>query len=184
MERPSEPLVYVSLGTLFNRDVELFRLLFKALRSTNMRAIVSAGSAAIDPSFPAAPPNVDLRPWVPQLDVLRQSTVCVTRGGINTVTESLSTGVPLVVIPHMSEQEIVASRVEELGVGIRLGRANLTASRIGAAICEVAGDERFSRRTAPVRDSFLAAGGVDRAVSAIDAFARLSFVGPLPLRQR
>jgi MGT family glycosyltransferase len=173
VERPSAPLAYVSLGTLFNRDTELFRLVFKALASTDMRAIVSAGSAAIDPSFPVPPPNVDLRPWVPQLDVLRQSTVCVTRGGMNTVTESLAMGVPLVVIPHMSEQEIVASRVEELGVGIRLGRADLTASRINAAICQVAGDERFSRQTAPVRDSFRAAGGVDRAVSAIDAFARL-----------
>jgi MGT family glycosyltransferase len=173
VERPSAPLAYVSLGTLFNRDTELFRLVFKALASTNMRAIVSAGSPAIDPSFPAPPPNVDLRPWVPQLDVLRQSTVCVTRGGMNTVTESLAMGVPLVVIPHMSEQEIVASRVEELGVGIRLDRADLTASRISAAICQVAGDERFSRQTAPVRDSFRAAGGVDRAVRAIDAFARL-----------
>jgi MGT family glycosyltransferase len=168
-ERVSAPLVYASFGTLFNRDTKLFRLLFEALESTKMRAIVSAGATAIDRTVPAPPPNVDIRAWVPQLEILRQSTVCVTRGGMNTVTESLAMGVPLVVIPHMSEQEIVARRVEELGVGIRLGRADLTPGRLSAAICAIVGNERFSRQIAPVRDSFLTAGGADQAVSAIHA---------------
>lgn len=171
VDRQSAPLAYVSLGTVFNRDPGLFGLLFKALASADMRAIVSTGSAAIDPSLPTPPANVDLRSWVPQLDVLRQSTVCVTHGGMNTVTESLAMGVPLVVIPHMSEQEIVARRVEELGVGVRLDRKGLTPDRLTDAIRRVAVDEQFSRQTAPVRESFRAAGGVERAVSATEAFA-------------
>jgi MGT family glycosyltransferase len=168
----SAPLAYVSLGTLFNRDTELFELLFEALRSVGIGAIVSTGAGRIDDSFPAPPPNIDLRSWVPQLDVLRQSTVCVTRGGMNTVTESLAMGVPLVIIPHMSEQHIVATRAEELGVGIRLARPALTATRLSAAIREVTTDERYARATAPVRDSFQAAGGVREAVRAIDAYWR------------
>jgi len=41
---------------------------------------------------------------------------------MNSVSESLYHGVPVVVIPQMGEQEIVGRRVEELGAGLCLAR--------------------------------------------------------------
>ena len=41
----------------------------------------------------------------------------VTHGGMNSVSESLYNGVPVLVIPHLGEQALVGRRAEELGAG-------------------------------------------------------------------
>ena len=46
--------------------------------------------------------------------------VFVTHGGMNSVSESLVCGVPMVVIPVMSDQPVNARCIEKLGVGKRL----------------------------------------------------------------
>ena len=45
-------------------------------------------------------------------DRLQRAAAFVTHGGMNSVSESLRMGVPMVTVPQMGEQEIVSRRVE------------------------------------------------------------------------
>ena len=116
------------------------------------------------------PPNFIVASHVPQLAVLQRVKAFVTHGGMNSVSESLYYGVPVVVIPQMSEQEIVGRRVEELGAGICLTNAEATAGKLRESVQRLLADEGFRRQVAPVRESFQTAGGVARAADAIRAF--------------
>jgi MGT family glycosyltransferase len=165
-------LVYVSLGTLFNADATFFRACFEAFRDMDVRVIMSIGSNVSEASLGPAPPNFSVQAFVPQLDVLQRASVFVTHGGMNSVSESLYYGVPLVVIPQMGEQELVGRRVEQLGAGLYLAKAKATAATLRESVERVLGDERFRKQAAVVRESFLAAGGVTRAADAIMAFTR------------
>jgi len=165
-------VIYVSLGTLFNAEPAFYRSCFEAFGGRNARVVVSIGTAISEGSLGAAPANFVVRPWVPQLEVLRRASVFVSHGGMNSVSESLYSGVPLVVVPQMGEQEIVGHRVEGLGAGLCLAKKHVTADRLRQCVDRVLGDDGFRKQAAAVRRSFEAAGGADRGADAILAFTR------------
>ncbi|MEO6235622.1 MAG: macrolide family glycosyltransferase [Vicinamibacterales bacterium] len=164
------PLVYVSLGTLFNADPSFYRTCFTAFGDMNVRVVMSIGSNVDEGSLGAPPANFSIHRHVEQLDVLSRAAVFVTHGGMNSVSESLYCGVPLIVVPQMSEQELVGHRVEALGAGVYLPRAEVTASTLHDAVAHVLADDDFRVQVGVVRDSLLSAGGVARAADAIAAF--------------
>jgi MGT family glycosyltransferase len=165
-------IVYVSLGTLFNTDAAFYRNCFEAFRGRNFQVILSVGANIPMESLGAAPPNFIVQSHVPQLEVLRRAAVFLTHGGMNSVSESLSYGVPVVVVPQMSEQEIVGRRVEELGAGLCLAKRDATPEKLRASVQRLLAEEAFRRQAAVVGESFQSAGGAARAASAILPFTR------------
>lgn len=165
-------LVYVSMGTLFNTDTTFYRNCFEAFRGEDFQVIMSTGEKLSEGNLGPAPPNFIVQPHVPQLEVLKRACAFVTHGGMNSVSESLYYGVPVVVIPQMSEQEIVGRRVEELGAGLYLTKSEATAEKFRESVHRLFRGDQFREQTALVRESFLAAGGVVRAAKAILEFTR------------
>ena len=165
-------LVYVSLGTLFNTDAAFYRDCLAAFRDDDVRVIVAIGKTVTADSLGAIPPNVTVAPWVPQLDVLRRASVFVSHGGMNGVGESLHYGVPLVIVPQMGEQELVAAQVQRLGAGVRLPRNRVTPESLRAAVQRVLNERAFRDRAVAIGDSFKAAGGAGLGADAILAFTR------------
>ena len=163
-------IVYISLGTLFNADAAFYRRCFDAFRNQDVQVVMSVGANVSVESLSPVPPNFIVQPHVPQLEVLERAAAFVTHGGMNSVSESLFYGVPVVVIPQMSEQEIVARRVEQLGAGICLTKAEATSDTLRESVRRLLADEGFRRQAAPVRESFQTAGSVVRAADAIRAF--------------
>jgi MGT family glycosyltransferase len=167
-----QPVVYVSLGTLFNADPSFFRNCFEAFGRMDIRVVMSIGSNVSEAGLGPVPLNVSVQPYVPQLEVLRRASAFVTHGGMNSVSESLYYGVPLVVVPQMGEQEVVGRRVEELGAGLYLAKAEATADRLRESVQQVLAEGRFRDQARVVRQSFRTSGGVARAADAIAAFTR------------
>lgn len=165
-------VVYVSLGTLFNTDATFYRTCFEAFRGEDVRVIMSVGEQVSWESLGPAPLNFIVQTHVPQLEVLGRASVFVTHGGMNSVSESLYHGVPVVVIPQMGEQAIVGRRVEELGAGLYLMKGEATAGKLRESVQRLLAEDRFGQQAAVVRESFQMAGGVARAADAILAFTR------------
>jgi len=165
-------VVYASLGTLFNTDTGFYRRCFEAFQGEDCQVILSVGANVVPESLGPAPANFIVRAHVPQLEVLQRATAFVTHGGMNSVSESLYYGVPVVVIPQMSEQAIVGRRVEELGAGLFIGKDEVTAERMRDAVRRLLTEGRFRAQAGIVRESFQEAGGVGRAADAIIAFTR------------
>jgi MGT family glycosyltransferase len=133
---------------------------------------MSIGTTLRPESLGTPPANVALRPYVPQLQVLSRAAAFVTHGGMNSVSESLAFGVPLVTVPQMSEQLVVGRRVEDLGAGLFLAPEAVSAETLRNAIRRVRADAGYRRAAATIGDSFRAAGGVRMAVDAIERFVR------------
>lgn len=169
-ETSTDPLVYISLGTLFNADAAFFRACFDAFRNESMRVIMSIGTNVPVADLGPLPPNFVVESHVPQLDVLSRASVFITHGGMNSVSESLYHGVPVVVVPQMSEQAIVGARAEELGAGMCLAKDQATPEHLRVSVGRLLGDGRFRRQAAVLGQSLRTAGGPSRAADVIHAF--------------
>jgi demethyllactenocin mycarosyltransferase len=60
--------------------------------------------------------------------------------------EALSFGLPIVAIPQMSEQEVTANRLAELGLGVVITREQTTARSLVDAVTKVTGDKELASR--------------------------------------
>jgi hypothetical protein len=119
LDRP-DPIVLVSLGTLHAGSDDFFRTCFEVLADLPARVLLAVGSHT-DPARLGRPPaNTLVRGSVPQLEVLRRTSVFVTHGGMNSVMEGLAHAVPLVVIPQQFEQLVIGQAVADRGAGVVL----------------------------------------------------------------
>jgi len=165
-------LVYVSLGTLFNDALPFYRACFEGLSGVDAQIVLSVGSRISLDGLGTPPPNILVRTHVPQLALLERTTAFVTHGGMNSVNESLFHAVPVVVIPQMSEQEIVGRRVEELGAGVFIAKESVTPERLRESVEQVLNDDGFAARAQRLSTSLRAAGGASRAADAVQALVR------------
>jgi zeaxanthin glucosyltransferase len=99
---PSRPLIYASMGTLQNGVERVFQVIAEACAGLDAQLVLSLGTGFENLAPLAGNPIVV--GYAPQLELLRRSALTITHGGLNTVLESLSVGVPLVVIPVTNDQ--------------------------------------------------------------------------------
>jgi len=159
------PLVYVSMGTIFNNQPEFFRSCFDALGGGPYDVILSTGGAR--ESLGAAPANFTVSEFVDQREVLGQASVFISHGGMNGTSESLWNGVPMLVFPQHGDQHLVAARVEELGAGVVLRPPDLEPARLRSAVDLLLSEPRFRAGAGKIAESFHAAGGYRRAADEI-----------------
>jgi MGT family glycosyltransferase len=167
MEKTAEKTVYVSMGTVINRS-EIFKSCVEALAPTGRQIIISTGANDLEPGIQA--PNVSVFRSVDQMAALSISDAFITHCGMNSASEALYYGVPLVLFPQTAEQGAVAKRVEELGAGVML-RSSAPAD-IRCAVETVLGDDRYREAALRISESFKACGGVREAADFIEECGR------------
>jgi len=174
------PLVYISLGTIFNTNPEFYRQCFSAFADHPGQFVLSAGARTDLTALGPIPPNFIVRNFVPQLDLLERSDLFITHGGMNSVHEGLFYGIPLLVVPQQGEQAVVARQVERNGAGLVLGGewpfGRVSADELRAALERMlqggVPNEQFRAAAARLGDALRAAGGPARAAEEIISFAR------------
>jgi UDP:flavonoid glycosyltransferase YjiC (YdhE family) len=113
----TDPLVYLSLGSLGAGDVQLMQKLVDTFAGRPYRVIVSKGPQH---ELIRLADNMVGAEFLPQTSILPMVDLVVTHGGNNTVTECFHFGKPMVVLPLFWDQYDNAQRVHETGYGIRL----------------------------------------------------------------
>lgn len=166
------PIIYVTLGTVFNQDPDFFKTCFAAFGDQPWQVVVATGRPLEERKLGPIPTNFLIRRYVPQLDILQRTSVCVNHGSITTVMESISRGVPMVVIPHAVGQEGSARRVAELGLGILLRKEAVTAESLRDATTRILLDPAFAVRAQQMREEASTSGGCRAATDALQHFAR------------
>jgi MGT family glycosyltransferase len=133
---PSTPLVYVSFGSFLSVRADVLARVVDALRALPVRVALAVGSA--DPAMLGElPPPWLVREFLPQVALLEHTAVAVTHGGNNSVTEALTAGVPMVVLPFSTDQFAGAAAVVDAGVGIALDPNSASPAELGAALAEL-----------------------------------------------
>ncbi len=130
----NKPLIYISFGTVIKGSKRFFKKCFEAFKNENVNVILSVGNSVRLSRLGEIPDNVMVYPYVPQLRVLKSSAVFITHGGMNSISEALSAGVPMIVIPFMSDQPTNARRIEELGLGVQMSYKKLTSDALRTTV--------------------------------------------------
>ena len=116
------PTVLISLSTIsYPRQGELLRRLVDAVGGLPVRAIVTTGSA-LDPERIAAPPNVEVRRFVPHAELLPTVDLVIGHGGHGTTMRALAHGVPVLVVPmsSLADHHLVADAIVAAGAGAQV----------------------------------------------------------------
>jgi MGT family glycosyltransferase len=166
---PGDPLLLISLGTVFNQHPDFYRTCLRAFGDTGWHVLMSIGGRVGAAELGSMPPNVQVAERVPQLDVLAEASVFVTHAGMNSTLEALYFGVPMVAVPQMPEQDANARRIEELGYGRRLAPDKLSAKKLRAAVADVAEDVALRASLATVSASLRARDGATIGADALEA---------------
>jgi MGT family glycosyltransferase len=158
---------YVSLGTMRNDDPSFYRACFSAFSADEWQVIMSVGEQVTLDSLSPIPDNFLVARSVRQTAILPHTDVFVTHGGLNSVMESLTSGVPMVIVPSIKEQQLTAHRVQALGCGVVLGRDSVTAASLLQHASAIADDETIRARLKDIQEKIAAAGGYKLAARAI-----------------
>jgi MGT family glycosyltransferase len=165
------PLVFISLGTTpLNDRPDFFRMCLEAFAGTDWQVAMAIGDRITESELGEIPGNVEVRPFFPQIDVLRHADVFLSHTGMNSTMEALYFEVPIVAFPLQPEQEANARRVQDLGLGRRLPADALSPGLIRTVIADVSNDQEIRRNLETMGRRVRSAGGATAAVDAIEQF--------------
>lgn len=165
LEKKRDKLIYISMGTVNNDMLPLYKRCISALSDTDYQVIMSVGNIVSVDEFGILPENISVFSHVDQIAVLQQADVFLSHCGMNSVSESLYFGVPLVMLPQTSEQRGVAERVYQLGAGIKLDKSDT--SSILNAINKILDDSSYKRNAMEIANGFRRCSGAKGAADKI-----------------
>jgi MGT family glycosyltransferase len=178
--QPGRPLIYVSLGTVFNDDQAFFRACLAAFAGQEVQVVVSTGRRLQASDLEPLPANAIVRDYVPQQAILERASLFITHSGANSVHHALYHGVPLLLVPQQLEQALIAARIAELGAGLILNRRRLSPERIGELARRLLADSAYRGRAAALGKALRQAGGAPQAAAAIETITAASSASPVP----
>ena len=165
IEKTSVKLIYISMGTVNNDLMPVYQACISALANTDYQVIMSVGNLISLSAFGETPKNIMIRPHVDQIAVLQKADVFVSHCGMNSVSESLYHGVPLVMLPQTAEQRGVAERVYQLGAGLKPRKTD--AHSIFNAIQTLITDASYKENANTIANGFKKCSGAKGAAEKI-----------------
>ncbi|MEO6142686.1 MAG: glycosyltransferase [Dermatophilaceae bacterium] len=115
----TRPIVYVSFGSFLSVRSDVLERVARALQGLDVRVAIATGSTSPDELGPC-PASWLVRGFLPQVTLLRRAALAVSHSGNNTVTEALTSAVPLLLLPFSTDQFAGAAAVEAAGFGVAL----------------------------------------------------------------
>ena len=164
-----EPLVYASMGTVLNGNLDVFQTIVTALaKYDDLQLVLSIGDQ-VDPQRIVSPPrNAIIVPRAPQLDLLKLASVCITHAGLNTVLESLAQGVPQVAIPVTFDQPSVAARIAYRQTGVVTSLDKLTPDHLAELLDEVLINPIYRANAKKMQRKIIEANGLAVAADVVE----------------
>ena len=159
------PLIYSSLGTLQNTKTNVFQCFVEACDGLDVQLVIAGRSQE---SLGPLPENVIAAAYAPQLELLEKACLTITHGGLNTVLDSLSCGVPMIVLPLTYEQPAISMRVVRSGTGIMLPPSRLSAQTLRNEIANVRASNAYVVQARKIAAAMRSEGGPAKAVQIIE----------------
>ena len=140
----NKKLVYISLGTIFNDNFEIFKQFVEAFRNwKDFQVVISIGKHFDVKDLGDLPENILAFNFVPQLQILKIADIFIIHGGINSINEAiLLNNLPVIVIPQEIDQFDNAKQIEKLEAGINIDNNNLSPEIIRNAVIKFLENEK------------------------------------------
>jgi UDP:flavonoid glycosyltransferase YjiC (YdhE family) len=174
-ELPAAPVVYFTLGTVFNMESgDLVGRVLSGLRDVPATVVATLGKH-VDPG--PQPPNIRIETHVAHAALFPRCDAVVSHGGSGTVIDALAAGLPQVVLPMGADQPLNAARVEALGAGVVLDPLRVTPAEIGAAVRAVLEQPSYRAAAERARNEVLALPDAAHAVTLLERLSAGSGAG-------
>jgi zeaxanthin glucosyltransferase len=164
-----EPLIYASMGTILNGRLDVFHTIVAALaKHKGLQLVLSVGDQVDPRQIGPAPSNAIIVKQVPQLELLKRTSVCITHAGLNTVLESLAQGVPQVAIPVTYDQPAVAARIAHKQTGVVTSLDKLTADHLSTLLDKVLNNTIYRDNARKLQKAIAEANGLSVAADLVE----------------
>jgi zeaxanthin glucosyltransferase len=164
-----EPIVYASMGTVQNGNAHVFRTIAAAVANHKAAQLVlSIGNVLRPEQIGPVPKNAIVVNHAPQLELLKEASVCITHAGFNTVLEALTQGVPQVAIPVANDQPGVAARIAAHQTGVVTSLEELTVSHLSTLVDEVLNNSMYRDNAHKFRLAIAKTNGLSRAAGLLE----------------
>ncbi len=157
------PTIYVSFGSFLSAREDALRRVVAALKKRPWRVILATGIAAPE-NLGELPAEWLIRPYLPQVAVLDACDAVITHGGNNTMTETLSAGLPMVVGPFSTDQFAGAETLRKNGLAAVFDPNRSTSAEITRAVERVLTDP-YRQRVSTLGVTLRARPGAETAVT-------------------
>ncbi|GAA4252008.1 glycosyltransferase [Dactylosporangium darangshiense] len=165
---PGRRHVLVTMGTL-SMDIakDFYQRVDEALAplGDRLQAVVIAPDRTL--AEPAG--HVLVRRRAPVLDLMPHLDAVVSHGGLNTVSEALVHGVPLIVAPIKGDQALNAEAVRRSGAGLRVSFDHVRPDGLRAGLLRLLDDPAYAAAARAEGDRLLAGGGAEAAALILEA---------------
>ena len=155
----SKPVICISVGTILKGAEKFFRACIDAFRNENVTVVMSVGRKFDMARLGKLPENFIVKNHIPQITVLKQASLFITHGGMNSVSEAMIHGVPMLVIPFVSDQPVNARQVEKLGLGKVLDYKDITADKLRETAMAVMEDHQIRENLQKIQKEIAQAPG-------------------------
>ncbi len=160
-------VVYISMGTINNQCMDFYTKCIEAFADRQYKVVMSVGIKVDIAALGKIPNNIILRNHVPQLEVLKRTAVFISHGGLNSVSEALYYGVPVIAVPQANDQPMVASQLVKLGAGLCLKMSEVTPEILKNSVIELLENNSYKNSSIELGKSLVQAGGYKTAADII-----------------
>jgi MGT family glycosyltransferase len=165
------PVLLVSFGSAFTDRPAAYHAVVEAFADGAWHVVMCIGRHVDRSVLGALPATIEVHTSIPQLDVLSKADAFVSHGGMGGTLEALTHGVPIVAVPEIAEQRIVARQLAALGIGSDLPLDELTAEVLRARVDELARSPDAAAALAAMQRAIQACGGAGAAADIVESFA-------------
>lgn len=163
-------MIYISIGTILGGADEFFHACIDAFRHEGVTVVLSAGQGFDTSRLGRIPEDFIILNHIPQISVLKQADLFITHGGMNSVSEAMTYGVPMLVIPFVSDQPINARQVARLGLEQVLDRKSVSPAALKKMAFSIMADKSISQNVQNMAQIVAAAPGNTGAVRIIEQY--------------
>ena len=141
------PCVYLTLGTFFGGNTEVFRTALAGLANEDIEVVVTVGANNEPAAIGPVPANSRVERYVPQADLLPRCSAVIHHGGAGTMYGSLAHGLPQVVLPQGADNFVNGGLLARCGAGLSIGPEQISPETVCDAVRSVLTDPSY-RHTA------------------------------------
>ncbi|WP_313581906.1 macrolide family glycosyltransferase [Lacrimispora sp.] len=163
-------LIYISLGSLNTDHIDFYNLCISAFRDTDYFVCMSTGKKCDVSELIEIPSNFMVKSYFPQLEVLKRAEVFITHAGFNSVNEALYFGVPMLALPQVNDQHMVAKRIVSMHLGMAESMKELSSEILWTKTEALLSNRQVKESCIQISQKMREAGDLEQVVKKMERY--------------
>lgn len=169
--------IYISLGSLNTDYLEFYKTCISAFHDTDYYVFMSIGKKCEVSKLGKIPSNFHVKNFLPQLEILEHVQAFITHAGFNSVNEALFFGVPMLAIPLINDQYMVAKRITSMKLGISGDMKEISTTQLRDMMKTLLTDKTIKQNAILISQEMKNSINLDLVAEKIESYAKSSKEG-------